>query len=171
MGNVPSGCDGYSTWAVLLNILPDIGVTCSCIYAVCVQAHSCMHASCVHTSARWWDLNLLICILYVQAMYIGVHVHQSNCAYTLCKYIYIYIYIYLHLYIYLIYNRYVYYSSTIRVLNTCMQEWPAGLTGHPHLLLEVQLHSLPDWEPPQSSRLLGATYKSQRNVATMNNDT
>ena len=23
MGNVPSGCDGYSTWAVLLNTFPD----------------------------------------------------------------------------------------------------------------------------------------------------
>ena len=63
----------------------------------------------------------------------------------------------------------MYYSSTIRVMNTCMQEWPAGLTGHPHLLMEVQLHSLPGWEWPQTSRLLSATYRSQRNGATMNN--
>ena len=51
------------------------------------------------------------------------------CIHTVQVYIYIYIYIYLHLYIYLIYNRYVYYSSTIRVLNTCMQECMACWTN------------------------------------------
>ena len=123
--------------------------------------HVCMHHVCTPPQDGGISISLYVYYTYRPCIYIGVHVHQSNCAYTLCKYIYIYIYIYIYLhlyiYIYLIYNRYAYYSSTIRVLNTCMHEWPAGLTGHPHLMLEVQLHSFPDWELPQSSRLLGAT--------------
>ena len=131
MGNVPSGCDGYSTCAVLLNTFLDTFLSIVPLVPL---------------------VQLLTCILYIQAihmyMYIGVHVHRCNCANTLQ------IFIHLHLYTYID----MYYSSTIHVMNTCMQEWPAGLTGHPHILLEVQLHSFPDWEPPQSSRLLGATY-------------
>ena len=151
-----------------------------------------------HFSRHWCHMQLYICSVcagpFMYACIMCAHLRkmvgsQSPYMYIICTghvywcsrssiqlcihtvQVYIILYIYIYIYIYLIYNRYAYYSSTIRVLNTCMREWPAGLTGHPHLLLEVQLHSLPDWEPPQSSRLLGATYKSQRNVTTMNNGT
>ena len=119
MGNVPSGCDDYSTWAVLLNTFLDTLLSIVPLVPL---------------------VQLLTCILYIQAihmyMYIGVHVHRCNCANTLQILIHLYLYTYIDMY----------YSSTIRVMNTCMQEWPAGLTGHPHILMEVQLHSLPGWE-------------------------
>ena len=75
MGNVPSGWNGYSTWTVLVNTFPDTFLSIVPLVPL---------------------VQLLICISYVQAiymyMYIGVHVHRCNCACTLQ------IFIHLHLY-------------------------------------------------------------------------